>query len=207
MTPYRLKITFLDSGVKRTKYADDRRYFDRLIAEHGHLSALEVEPLKLTPAQQSRLSEIQSAGLSGHDAGVYVLHGTTESEDTAFFDQAKFEAYQRAQVDPAVRAQRQVAERDGVVINGVRYSGDPANRQALQEAIMAADDTNMQTFGAWKDSDNNFLSDHPVADVKAALRAIGARRSALIALESLYVEQVASGEIDIFDLDWSTEHD
>ena len=60
---------------------------------------------------------------------------------------------------------------------------------------------------AWKDSDNQFHQDHPVADVKDALRLIGQRRSALIALESLYVGQIVYELIDIHDLDWSTEYD
>lgn len=207
MTPYKLKVTFMDAGVKRAKYTDDRRYYDHLISKHGHLSGLEVEPLTLTLNQDARLNEIKSAGLDAHDAGVYVEHGTTESDDTAFFDQLKLEAYRRAMVEPAVRAQRQFAERSGVVISGARYAGDPSNRQAIQEALAAADGSDMQVFGAWKDSDSNFLESHPVADVRAAYRAIGARRSALIALEALYVEQVANGESDIHDLDWTTAHD
>ena len=110
-------------------------------------------------------------------------------------------------VEPLVRAQRKAAESQGVTLNGVRYAGDPGNRQALQEAVLAADDGQLTVFSAWKDSDNQFHQDHPVADVKAALRAIGQRRSELIALESLYVGQIVDEQIDIHELDWSTQYD
>ena len=35
---------------------------------------------------------------------------------------------------------RKEQERQGVVINGIRYAGDPGNRQALQEAIAFMND-------------------------------------------------------------------
>ncbi len=79
MTPMSYRIRFLDNDVERTHYSDDRRHFEQLIAQHGHLSDLQIEPLTLTPEQQQRLDAIKDAGLSTHDAAVYVQHGTTES--------------------------------------------------------------------------------------------------------------------------------
>lgn len=207
MTPFQFRVSFSDAGVERVQYTDDRRFYERLAATHGHITGLIVETLVLTTEQETRLAEIASAGLSGHDASIYVRFGTTESEDTGFFNAAKLLDYRRSMVEPLVRAQRKAAERQGVTLNGVRYAGDPGNRQALQEAILSADDGQLTAFSAWKDSDNQFHQDHPVADVKDALRAIGQRRSALIALESLYVGQVVDELIDIHELDWSTEYD
>jgi|SRR5690554_127670 len=207
MTPYRFRVRFEDNGVERTHYTDDRRYFEQLVATHGHLSGLRIDPLTLTAEQQQRLDDIKSVGLTGHDAGVYVQHGTTESEDTGYYDAAKIDAYHRSMVEPSVRYQRKMAEEAGVAINGVRYAGDAGNRQALQEAILAADDGGMTVFAAWKDSDNQYHVNHPVSAVKDALRKIGQRRSTLIALEALYVAQVADGTADLASLDWTTEYD
>ena len=206
MTPKQYKVRFYDNDVERTHYADDRRYFEQLIAQHGHLSDLQIEPLTLTPEQQQRLDAIKDAGLSTHDAAVYVQHGTTESDDTAFFDAAKLLDYQRAQVEPQVKAQRKKAEALGVAVNGIRYDGSPENRQAMQEALTAAADASMTTFTSWKDSEGQYHANHPVIDVEDALRKIGQRRARLITLEAQHVDAVAAGT-DPLTLDWSTEWD
>jgi len=207
MTPYRFRVRFLDNGIERVHYTDDRRYYEQLIASHGHLSDLKIDPVSLTAVQQQRLDQIKAAGLSGHEVSVYVQHGTTESDDTGFFDASKLTMYQRSLVEPVIRVQRKDAEASGVMLNGVRYAGDQSNRQALQEAIMSADDSASTSFSIWKDSDGRYHQNHPVSEVKDALRKIGQRRSALISLEALYVAQVASGELDTGSLDWTTEFD
>jgi hypothetical protein len=206
MTPMSYRIRFLDNDVERTHYSDDRRHFEQLIAQHGHLSDLQIEPLTLTPEQQQRLDAIKDAGLSTHDAAVYVQHGTTESDDTAFFDAAKLLDYHRAQVEPQVKAQRKAAEALGVTLNGVHYDGSADNRQAIQEALTAAADAGMTTFASWKDSAGKHHAQHPVSDVETALRQIGQRRAALIELEGQHVDAVAAGT-DPLTLDWSTEWD
>jgi len=43
-------------------------------------------------------------------------------------------------------AARKEQERQGVTINGIRYAGDPGNRQALQEAIAFMDDAGQTEF-------------------------------------------------------------
>ena len=90
-------------------------------------------------------------------------------------------------------AARKEQERQGVVINGIRYAGDPGNRQALQEAIAFMDDAGQTEFESWKDSDNQFHADHPLADVVVAYQVIGARRAELIATEGEYAAQITSG--------------
>lgn len=207
MTVCQFRARFQDNGVERTHYTDDRRYYERLVASHGHLSELRIDPLTLNAEQQQRLDKIKAYGLTGHDASVYVQHGTTEADDTGYFDVTKIDAYLRSLIEPTIRAQRKAAEVAGVVLNGVRYSGDAGNRQALQEAILAADDSGMAAFATWKDSDNQYHLNHPVVAVKEALRKIGHRRSALIALEALYVAQLAAGDIEPGQVDWSTEYD
>ncbi len=203
MTPCHLRVTFKDSGIERTKYTDDRRFYERLIAEHGHLSDLSIQPLTLTVEQQARLDEIAAAGLSEHDASVYVQYGSTEAEDTGFYDAAKLQSYYRDVAAPKIKAQRKAAEAQGVTVNGVRYSGDASNRQALQEARVAAQDSGQTTFSAWKGSDGSFITDHPVADVDQALRLIGQRRSELIRLEGEFIAVVASGAMSLDDVDWT----
>lgn len=206
LIPFQYRVTFCDNGIERTQYTDNRTYYERLIAQHGHLSGLAIAPLTITAEQQARLTEAQAEGLGAHDASVYVEFGTTESEGP-MHDAEKLQLYYQTKVAPAVKLQRKQAEADGVVVNGIRYSGDASNRQTLSDAIMAADDSGSEMFASWKDSDGGYHADHPVSDVKDALRAIGHRRSALIALEPLYVGQIVDEQIDIHELDWSTEYD
>jgi hypothetical protein len=100
-------------------------------------------------------------------------------------------------------AARKEQERQGVVINGIRYAGDPGNRQALQEAIAFMDDAGLTEFPGFKDSDNGFHVDHPVADVFDAYRAVGMRRVALIAAEGEYAAQITAGTLtDLSEVVW-----
>jgi len=99
---------------------------------------------------------------------------------------------------------RKEQERQGVTINGIRYAGDPGNRQALQEAIEFMNDAGLTEFPRFKDSDGAFHAEHPLADVMDAYRAIGARRVQLITTEGDYAEQVVAGTLtDLTDLVWS----
>lgn len=82
-----------------------------------------------------------------------------------------------------IENERKTAEQAGVVINKVRYAGDPSNRQALREALDLAEETGLEAFPSWKDSDGEFRADLPVADIHKALMAIAERRSQLIAVE------------------------
>jgi len=98
---------------------------------------------------------------------------------------------------------RKEQERQGVVINDIRYAGDPGNRQSLQEAIAFMENASLTEFPTWKDSDDVFHADHPLADVKDAARAIGARRSQLIAAEGEYAAQIIAGTLtDLTEVVW-----
>ena len=100
-------------------------------------------------------------------------------------------------------AARKEQERQGVTINGIRYAGDPGNRQALQEAIAFMENASLTEFPTWKDSDDVFHADHPLADVKDAARAIGARRSQLVAAEGEYAAQIIAGTLtDLTEVVW-----
>jgi len=98
---------------------------------------------------------------------------------------------------------RKEQETQGVTINGIRYAGDPGNRQALQEAIAFMEDAGLTEFEGFKDSDNQFHIDHPVADAVDAYRAIGMRRVALIAAEGEYAAQITAGTLtDLSEVVW-----
>ena len=100
-------------------------------------------------------------------------------------------------------AARKEQEQQGVDINGIRYAGDPGNRQALQEAISFMDYAGLTEFPTWKDSDGAFHQNNPLADVKDAARAIGARRSQLIAAEGEYAAQIIAGTLtDLTEVVW-----
>ncbi|MGQ7247611.1 DUF4376 domain-containing protein [Halomonas sp. V046] len=93
-----------------------------------------------------------------------------------------------------IEQSRKDAEAYGVNLNGIRYAGDPSNRQALSEVLDLAEATGMTIISAWKDSDGGFHSDHPVADVRQALLDIAARRGDLIAQEGALAAQIAAAE-------------
>ena len=98
---------------------------------------------------------------------------------------------------------RKKQERQGVTINGIRYAGDPSNRQALQEAIAFMEDSVLNEFAIWKDSDNAFHANHPLVDVSNAYRAIGERRAQLIATEGEYAAQITAGTLtDLGEVTW-----
>ena len=100
-------------------------------------------------------------------------------------------------------AARKEQERQGVTINGIRYAGDPGNRQALQEAIAFMENASLTEFPTWKDSDDVFHADHPLAYVKDAAHAIGARRSQLVAAEGEYAAQIIAGTLtDLTEVVW-----
>lgn len=207
MKPFGHCARFLDNGVERTQYTNDRRHYERLVASHGHLSDLRIEPVILSKQQEDRLAEVAGAGLGPHDASLYVQYGTTESDDTGYYNSALLDRYRQDQVAPRIQAQRIAVEGAGVVLNGIRYSGDASNRQAMQEALTAAADGGLDSFSSWKCSDGRYHSNHPVSEVESALREIGNRRSALIELEGQYVVMAAAGEVDVEALEWVTEFD
>ena len=98
---------------------------------------------------------------------------------------------------------RKEQERQGVTINSIRYAGDPGNRQTLQEAITYIEDAGLTEFPTWKDSDGVFHQNNPLADVKDAARAIGARRAQLIAAEGEYAAQIIAGTLtDLSEVVW-----
>ena len=100
-------------------------------------------------------------------------------------------------------AARKEQEQQGVVINNIRYAGDPGNRQALQEAIAFMNDAGLTEFPKWKCSDDEFHVNHPLADVVDAYQAIGERRAALIAIEGEYAEKIIAGTLtDLSEVVW-----
>ena len=100
-------------------------------------------------------------------------------------------------------AARKEQEQQGVVINNIRYAGDPGNRQALQESIAFMEDAGLTKFPKWKDSDGQFHVNHPLADATNAYRAIGERRAQLIALEGEHAEQITVGTLtDLNEVTW-----
>jgi len=100
-------------------------------------------------------------------------------------------------------AARKEQERQGVTINGIRYAGDPSNRQALQEAIEFMNDAGLTEFPKWKCSDDEFHAGHLLSDVVDAYQAIGERRAALIAIEGEYAEKIIAGTLtDLSEVVW-----
>ncbi|MGP9590745.1 DUF4376 domain-containing protein [Halomonas sp. AOP42-B2-16] len=113
------------------------------------------------------------------------------------------DAAQKVSLKEVIESQRKVAEAEGVVINDIRYSGDPSNRQALLEVVQFAREAGVESFESWKDSDDQFHTNHPLVDAEQALQAIAYRRGALIALEAQYQSQVDDGTLtDASELTW-----
>ena len=118
-------------------------------------------------------------------------------------DLAVLQAPTNGQLLAQLSAARKEQERKGVTVNGIRYAGDPGNRQALQEAIAFMEDAGLTEFASWKDSDNAFHANHPLVDVSSAYRAIGERRAQLIATEGEYAAQITAGTLtDLGEVTW-----
>ena len=118
-------------------------------------------------------------------------------------DLAIFRAPTPEQLLSQLTAARKEQERQGVTINNIRYAGDPGNRQSLQEAIAFMENASLTEFPTWKDSDDVFHADHPLAYVKDAAHAIGARRSQLVAAEGEYAAQIIAGTLtDLSEVVW-----
>ena len=108
-----------------------------------------------------------------------------------------------AQLIAQLTAERKEQEHQGVTINGIRYAGDPGNRQAISEAMQFMADAGATEFPIWKDSDDAFHANHPLTDVVDAYRAIGVRRVQLIAAEGQYAAQVQDGTMtDLSEVVW-----
>jgi hypothetical protein len=118
-------------------------------------------------------------------------------------DLAIFKAPTPEQLLAQLSAARKEQEQQGVTINGIRYAGDPGNRQALQESIAFMDNAGLTEFPKWKCSDDEFHVNHPLADVFDAYRAVGMRRVALIAAEGEYAAQITAGTLtDLSEVVW-----
>ena len=122
---------------------------------------------------------------------VFLDYRLTANEDGDYGSPSGAEVKKQLMSD--LSAARKEQERQGVVINGIRYAGDPGNRQALQEAIAFMEDAGLTDFESWKDSDNLFHADHPLADVVVAYQVIGAHRAELIATEGEYAARITGG--------------
>ena len=130
----------------------------------------------------------------------YIKEGLVPISDE---DLATLRAPTPEQLLQQLTQQRKEQEHQGVTINGIRYAGDPGNRQTLQEAIAFMEDAGLTEFEGFKDSDNQFHIDHPVADAVDAYQAIGERRAALIAIEGEYAAQIIAGTLtDLSEVVW-----
>jgi len=132
---------------------------------------------------------------------VFLDYRLTADENGAYGSPSGAEVKKQLMSD--LSAERKEQERQGVTINGIRYAGDPGNRQALQEAIAFMENASLTEFAKWKDSDDEFHVDHPLADVRDAYQAIGVHRAQLIATEGDYAEQIIAGTwTDLTEVVW-----
>ena len=78
-TPHVYQATFTDNGEPRVQYGDDKRYWEEMVARWGHLEALRVSRIELTPEQQTRLDTLNGLtginGLYTGDCADFVEHG------------------------------------------------------------------------------------------------------------------------------------
>jgi len=90
----------------------------------------------------------------------------------------------RAAKKALIEKERKSKENQGVIYNGIRYSGSQDTRVAMNEAVQFAHLAGISVFAEWKDDDGNYHPAHPVADVEAALYQVGLNRAALIGEEA-----------------------
>ena len=157
---------------------------------------------KFTGTQYEQDSDaIRAHHASQGETLVFLDYRLTADENGAYGSPSGAEVKKQLMSD--LSAERKSQERQGVTVNDIRYAGDPGNRQALKEAIEFMEDAGLTEFERWKDSDNVFHANHPLADVRDAYRAIGIHRVALIEAEGQYAAQITSGTLtDLSDLVW-----
>ena len=157
---------------------------------------------KFTGTQYEQDSDaIRAHHASQGETLVFLDYRLTADENGAYGSPSGAEVKKQLMSD--LSAERKEQERQGIVINGIRYAGEPGNRQTLQEAITYIEDAGLAEFPSWKDSDGVFHQNNPLADVKDAARAIGARRSQLIAAEGEYAAQIIAGTLtDLTEVVW-----
>ena len=147
---------------------------------------------KFTGVQYEQDSDaIRAHHASQGEMLVFLDYRLTANEDGDYGSPSGAEVKKQLMSD--LSAARKEQEQQGVVINGIRYAGDPGNRQALQEAIAFMDYAGLTEFESWKDSDNQFHADHPLVDVVDAYQVIGAHRAELIATEGEYAARITGG--------------
>lgn len=100
----------------------------------------------------------------------------------------------KSEKESEIVSARKAEEKQGVVIDGVRYAGDAENRQTLEEAVRFAQATNLTTFQIWKDSDNSYHANHPVSKVSDAIMMIAQHRNLLIAKEAPKVAEIEAAK-------------
>jgi len=157
---------------------------------------------KFTGTQYEQDSDaIRAHHASQGETLVFLDYRLTANEDGDYGSPSEDDVKKQLMSD--LSSERKEQEQQGVVINGIRYAGDPGNRQALQEAIAFMEDEGLTEFPKWKDSDNVFHANHPLADVRDAYRAIGIHRVALIAAEGEYAAQITAGTLtDLSEVTW-----
>ena len=122
---------------------------------------------KFTGTQYEQDSDaIRAHHASQGETLVFLDYRLTADENGAYGSPSGAEVKKQLMSD--LSAERKEQERQGVTINGIRYAGDPGNRQTLQEAIAFMENASLTEFPTWKDSDDVFHADHPLADVKDA---------------------------------------
>lgn len=156
------------------------------------------------------LSELETLGVAECEVihepiNWWTMQGPVERDDTVRpvrytypaidrpIDEVKATALER------IKQARFHKEDEGVTVHGVRYSGSQSNRQTLDEAVRSAHRLGQFEFQRWKDSDNNFHKNHPVADVEQALDLIAQNRGILIATEGEKAELITLAQ-SVFDV-------
>lgn len=170
-------LVTLDDGYQTTVDCSELRADDVMYAELGDEEFVEREPFngRETDYDFSKVEAVVNAAIDERDA--------PPSLEEAKADQIA-----------AINRARKDEEAQGIMLNDVRYSGSQGNRQSLREAIEYAEDVGKETFSTWKDSDNNYHDDHPLADVKEALSLIAENRDKLIGKEATKVAQIKEAE-------------
>ena len=157
------------------------------------------DPEKMTPAELETLG-VAECDVIREPTDWWQMQGETVRDDSVRPVRYAYTAIDRPIDDVRAAALERIKqarfrkEDEGVTVNGVRYSGSQANRQTLDEAVRAAQRAGQTEFLRWKDSDNVFHPNHPVADVEQALDLIAQNRGTLIATEGEKAEIIMKAQ-------------
>ena len=144
-TPHTYQAAFTDNGEPRTQYGEHRRYWENMVAHWGHLEALRIGPVTLTPEQQTRLDTLNGLtginGLYTGDCADFVEHGIIRDDTDCPWLQPMIADYADATADYLERQAEAPLE-----ATARQHAEQIARRKVVDDVIDTLPDSEVDTL-------------------------------------------------------------